>query len=61
VVVVDEVPLVVLVDCAKARPLDRANMADAIRSRFILLSCSRKCPFVQLTGDGRNGSLDQQV
>ncbi|MER8872549.1 hypothetical protein NKI04_21945 [Mesorhizobium sp. M0814] len=44
IVVVVEVPLVLVLpdDWAKARPVDRAIIADAIRSRFIIISCLTK-------------------
>ncbi|TIT80031.1 MAG: hypothetical protein E5W57_04510 [Mesorhizobium sp.] len=53
VVVVDEDPLVELLDCAKARPVvDNAIMADAIRSRFMLISYWGNIPSVSKLENG---------
>ncbi|RWD59356.1 MAG: hypothetical protein EOS36_25585 [Mesorhizobium sp.] len=60
VVVVDEDPLVELLDCAKAKPVDNAIMADAIRSRFMLVSCWENVPSVSQLENGETvpGALD---
>ncbi|TGT36772.1 hypothetical protein EN812_31690 [Mesorhizobium sp. M4B.F.Ca.ET.169.01.1.1] len=56
VVVVVEDPLVVLVDCAMASPVDRAKIGNAKRSRFIVVSPCDAVPSISKIGKHANGS-----